>query len=251
MASTRLPSMKEEIPYVGSELDIFADAVRWKSHFCRQLRPFIRGNVLEVGAGIGGTTRVLRAGTEASWTCLEPDRGMAARLADAIRGGNDHPGSPMQVVAGSVQELSPEAKFDTILYIDVLEHIRDDHQELKDASARLADEGHIIVLAPAHQWLYSPFDKAIGHYRRYSRRTLRDAAPPELRVVRLRYLDSVGLLASLANRLLLRSSMPTRRQIAVWDGMMIPVSRVMDPAVGYGLGKSVLAIWRRDLSRRS
>jgi hypothetical protein len=135
--------------------------------------------------------------------------------------------------------------FDAILYIDVIEHIDDDSGQLELAATRLNQDGHLIVLSPAHQWLFSPFDEAIGHYRRYSRNTLRAVGPADCQLVFLRYLDSVGLLASLANRLFLRASRPTTRQIAFWDRFMVPVSRVVDPCLAYRLGKSVLGVWRR------
>jgi hypothetical protein len=101
------------------------------------------------------------------------------------------------------------------------------------------------VLAPAHQALYSPFDQALGHYRRYSRSSLLQAAPPSLELVSTYYLDAVGVLASTANRLLLRASEPTVGQIRFWDRVLIPLSRVIDPILGFRVGKSVVAIWSR------
>jgi hypothetical protein len=100
-------------------------------------------------------------------------------------------------------------------------------------------------LAPAHQWLFTPFDQAIGHYRRYTRPMLAALTPESLEIRRLIYMDSVGLAASLANRLLLRQSMPTPRQIAVWDKLMVRLSRVVDPLIGRNFGKSVVAVWRK------
>jgi hypothetical protein len=61
----------------------------------------------------------------------------------------------------------------------------------------------------------------------------------------MRYLDSVGLAASLANRTLLRQSIPTARQIMIWDRLMVPMSRILDPLLGYRAGKSILAVWSR------
>jgi hypothetical protein len=129
--------------------------------------------------------------------------------------------------------------------MDVLEHIADDRAELEMAADRLRPGGHLIVLAPAHQWLFAPFDAAIGHFRRYTKGTLGAAAPAALPLIRLVYLDSAGMLASLGNRLLLRSSMPTPRQIAFWDRVLVRCSRWTDPMFGYTLGKSVLAVWRK------
>src|SRR5262249_19702357 len=91
-------------------------------------------------------------------------------------------------------------------------------------------------------WLFTPFDAAIGHFRRYAKGTLRAAAPAGLPLVRLAYLDAAGMLASLGNRLVLRSAVPTPAQIAVWDRFLVPFSRWIDPMVGYSIGKSVLAV---------
>ena len=102
-----------------------------------------------------------------------------------------------------------------------------------------------MIVAPAHNWLYTPFDRAIGHYRRYTRKTLKEVMPPELRLERLMYLDSVGQLASLGNWLFLRQRVPTLRQILFWDRILVPCSRRLDPWPRYSVGKSVLGIWRR------
>ncbi len=59
------------------------------------------------------------------------------------------------------------------------------------------------------------------------------------------YLDSVGAFASLGNRVVLRQSMPTLKQILLWDGRMVPLSKVFDSLLGYRAGKSVLGIWRK------
>jgi hypothetical protein len=113
------------------------------------------------------------------------------------------------------------------------------------AAARLNPGGALIVLAPAHPFLFTPFDAAIGHFRRYTRASLRAVAPGTLRVEKLVYLDAAGMLASAANRWLLQSSMPTERQILTWDRLLVPVSRLIDPLFAGGVGKSVLGIWRK------
>jgi hypothetical protein len=150
------------------------------------------------------------------------------------------------VVSGTIDDVQDHDGFDAILYIDVLEHIADDQAELVKAAGRLALGGCLIVLSPAHQFLYSPFDKSIGHFRRYNARGLKAITPPGCRMARLSMLDSVGFFASLANRLLLRSAMPTLAQITAWDRAMVPLSRVLDPLTGFRFGKTVIAVWKAD-----
>ncbi len=235
--------MTTTFTYVGHELDLFSAARNWKSYFRDQLRPYLGRDVLEVGAGFGGTTRVLCRGAEDRWVCLEPDASLAARLERDIRSGSLPACCEARV--DTIEGFDAAESFDTILYMDVLEHIEDDRAEVARAAAHLRPGGHIIALSPAHQWLYSPFDRSIGHCRRYSRASFGALAPEGLTTARLVYLDSVGLLASLANKLLLRSDMPGPSQIAIWDRVLVRLSRLVDPALGHSAGKSVLAVWRK------
>jgi hypothetical protein len=149
------------------------------------------------------------------------------------------------VRTGSIAALAAAERFDTILYIDVLEHIEDDRIELQRAAAHLAVGGNIVVLAPAHAWLTTPFDNALGHFRRYNRRSLIEAIPAGLICERIFYLDCVGMLASLGNRLLLNSAHPTPGQIRFWDRWMVPISTWLDPLTGFRLGKSIVGVWRK------
>ena len=237
--------MVESHQYAGTELDLFAQALNWKRYIHIQLGPFIRGDVLEVGAGIGGTTQVLCTGRETGWTCLEPDAELARQLVEALKDNMSLDRAQPAVIVGTISDLSGSRKYDTILYIDVIEHIENDARELAVSGQMLNGGGHLVVLSPAHQWLVSPFDKKIGHLRRYSRSSLKRLSPPGTTLMRLRYLDSVGLLASLGNRLLLKSSMPTLQQIRTWNGLMVPCSRILDRLLCYTLGKTVIAVCRR------
>ena len=233
--------------YVGDELDLFAAATRWKAYFRRQISPYLGARVLEVGAGLGGTTRALCRGTEARWVCLEPDPALASRL-ESERAAGRLPGA-CEIVVGTLDDQLADDRFDSVLYMDVLEHIDDDRAELIQASQRVAPGGYLVVLSPAHQWLFTPFDRSIGHCRRYSRGSLRAVSPPGLQLVWLGYLDSVGFFASLANKLLLQQAMPTPRQIAFWDRVLVRTSEWVDPILGNRAGKSVLGVWQAPVAQ--
>jgi ubiquinone/menaquinone biosynthesis C-methylase UbiE len=232
-----------ETTYVGTELELFAGATVWKSYLASRIVPHLGDEVLEVGAGLGGTTRRLCVGPHARWVCLEPDPALADQITRAVRDG-ELPDS-CRVELGTTRDMDGAAPFDAILYIDVLEHIEDDRGEVERAYRLLKPGGRIIALSPAHPWLYTPFDRAIGHYRRYTRKSFAAIAPHGAETVRLDYLDSVGLLASLGNKLILHSDMPKPGQIAFWDRVLVRLSKVVDPLVFHAMGKSVLAIWRR------
>ncbi len=228
-----------ELGYVGSELDLFAGVHHWKSYWADQIRPFLAGDVLEVGAGIGSNAGYLRHAGTGRHVCLEPDSKLAAKIREG------HQAFPCDVVCGTLRSLREEPSFETIVYVDVLEHVEDDRAELVHASRLLKPGGRVIVVAPAHDWLFTPFDAAIGHYRRYDRRMIRAISPAELELEVCRYLDAIGMILSGANRLLLRQSLPTARQLRFWDSVIVPLSRGLDPVLFHAFGKSILAVWRK------
>jgi SAM-dependent methyltransferase len=229
--------------YVGGELQLFAQARNWKRYWGDTVREYISGAVLEVGAGIGGTTAHLCTGAEPEWLCLEPDPDLAETLRRRIADG-ELPAN-CRIAQGAIADLEPDRMFDAVLYIDVLEHIKDDRAELAAASRHVRAGGKLIVLAPAHQFLFSPFDAAIGHHRRYNRGSLTELKPPGVELLAAFYLDSAGLLASLGNALLLRASMPTQAQIRIWDSYLVPISRRIDGVLGRSIGKTVVVAWRQ------
>ena len=234
----------DDFTYVGGELGLFAHATNWKRYWSGKLSPYLKGDVLEVGAGIGTNTVLLRPRVQGVWTCLEPDEKLVVELKSVLT--RNKLDESCRIVTGTVSDLPADERFDTILYIDVLEHIPDDSAELARAAQHLRPAGRVVVLSPAHQWLFSEFDKSIGHCRRYSRQTLLGATPETLRPVKCFYLDACGLFLSLSNRLLLHQSLPTVKQILFWDRIVVPFSRLMDALLLYRAGKSVVAVWQRQ-----
>ena len=234
--------MAEEI-YIGDELAIFAKAENWKSYFSRFISPHLGENVLEVGAGLGATTEILCNENHKSWLCLEPDGDLLAQIDGKINRQELPPSCQTQ--KGLVADLEKNALFDSIIYIDVLEHIEKDGEELAKASQHLKIGGKLIVLSPAYESLYSAFDKAIGHYRRYDKASISAITPPQSKILKLIYLDSLGVFLSFGNRLLLRQNNPTDKQIQFWDKVIIPISRVIDPLLGYSAGRSIICVWEK------
>jgi SAM-dependent methyltransferase len=229
--------------YIGQELEIFEHAQNWKRYWSSEIRPYLSGDMLEVGAGLGTNTDFLKSPGAASWTCLEPDPDLVSQMRS--RFATQSSLAECRVQIGTTETLSSGRQFDAIIYIDVLEHIEADRKELARASQLLRKNGKIIVLAPAHQSLYTPFDRAIGHFRRYDKTTLAARMPKDGCVIRLDYMDSVGSLASMGNRMFLRQSAPSLKQILFWDRFLVPPSRLLDRLTFHMVGKSILGIWQK------
>lgn len=238
-------SLESSIPYKGKELDLFAEVIIWKRYWKSVIQEFLGNHILEVGAGKGATIEIFSDESFSHWLGLEPDPDMVSMLNERKNEG-EFP-QWCEFKQGTIRDVAESAQFDTILYIDVLEHIQDDCAEIEQAANYVRMGGYIVVLAPSHQFLYSEFDSSVGHIKRYDKHSLRALTPHGFSIVDSKYLDSVGLLASLGNRFILRSSMPSRRQLWIWDKILVRISRVVDPLVRYSIGKSILLVWQRDL----
>ena len=157
------PDIERQLDYIGNELELFQLADNWKIYFASRMRPFVTGYLLEVGAGLGSNVSYLHCHILTRWVSLEPDAG----LCENYRRGQSQGRIPKacKLVQGMLKTLPADAAFDSILYINVLEHIEDDRGEFDRAYQRLKPGGYLLVLCPAHDFLLSPFDKAIGHFR--------------------------------------------------------------------------------------
>jgi SAM-dependent methyltransferase len=233
--------MKE---YIGNELELFKHANNWKKYYAKYLKRYLTKDVLEVGAGIGETTHSLCDVTQKSWLCLEPDSELVKLINEKKEKGYLPPF--IEVITDTLDGVDTKRKFDTIIYIDVIEHIKEDSLELKKASSFLKKDGCLIILVPAHNYLFSEFDKSIGHYRRYNKKMLKKIVPSELKQIDLRYLDSVGLFASLANKWFLKQKYPELKQIKFWDNYIIPTSKIVDKITFFSIGKTVVGIWQKQ-----
>ena len=134
-------------------------------------------------------------------------------------------------------------KFDTILYLDVLEHIKHPIKDIKFAYKKLKKRGKIIINLPAFQHLFSQFDKDVGHYKRYSRGTfLKEIKGLKYNKISFYYIDSIGYFLSLLSKF---SSNNYKQnfgfKILVWD-FLISVSKIIDKLLFYKLGKSLIVI---------
>lgn len=240
-----------ERTYEGSELTLFRDAINWKSYLFDFLAPYMGGDrMLEVGSGLGGNVPHY-AHLSPDISLLEPDGDLIAESKRFTSGCGEH----LLHVQGTTGSLSADVirdGFDVILYSDVLEHIEDAVAEVARAAGLLRPGGRLIVVVPAYPALFSEFDAAIGHYRRYTRRMLRsefEKGFPEGRILALRHLEAVGVFPSLLNKLLLRQSAPTPAQVKMWDTWMVPVSRAfLDPLVRGTFGKSVIGVIEKPAS---
>lgn len=195
----------------------------------------LRGNVLEVGAGIGQITEALLKNHRLTrLVSIEPHTLFYGQLVDKFPGHT--------IIHGTVQDINEDEAWDAILSINVLEHIRDDENELKRYYQCLAKNvGSLCLFVPARPEIYAPIDGDFGHFRRYTRSELRHKLEQAgFQVVRLRYYNIVGYLAWWLNFCLLKKRHFSGGSVRFFDRFIFPwvykfESRVCPPFIGQSL----------------
>jgi hypothetical protein len=227
--------------YRGEELELFRLASNWKGYWSSKIPLHEGGCGLEVGAGIGGNIHFLLPKTGSLMVC-EPDVQFCTNHLQIIANNDKR----ISLKVGTLQEIDVEVKFDQIYYVDVLEHIKEDKLELVAASNHLNSGGSLFILVPAHNFLYSNFDKQVGHFRRYNRNAFRQCTPANLRIAELYYLDSIGFFLSLTNKISASKISISSKKLLFWDKILIPISIKIDWILRYRFGKSILVRMVKD-----
>ena len=217
-------------------LDVLDHAERYNLHLLEQVLAFAGSSrsVLDFGAGTGRLAASLAAqGFDV--TCVEPDPALRARLSHANLAS-----------VSALGELG-ERRFDYAVSMNVLEHIPDDAAVARALHDRLAPAGRCLIYVPAFPMLWTANDTLVGHQRRYRRaglsRLFRDAG---FTVDDVRYVDSLGFLATLAYRLGGRADgQITARSVRIYDRLLFPVSLQLDRALHRLAGKHLLLRARR------
>jgi SAM-dependent methyltransferase len=220
------------------DLDVLGDAVGYQQWVIDSFGPELNGNVLEIGAGTGNFTRQLATRVE-QLTALEPDVSLFRSLAALqLRG--------VKVVHGSIESYRPGDRFDSVLMINVLEHIGDDIDALRTVRSWLAQRGWIFVFVPAHPALFGSLDDKYRHVRRYSERELRRAlSSAGFRTGWVRHMNALGALGWFVVGRILRVQSISIRTVALNERFIVPVGRRIERVIRPPFGQSLIAGARR------
>lgn len=160
-----MKSYNETIEQTGLEnLEHMPIFLRW---VYKQVQPWLGQRVLEAGAGIGTYVNYMVKDNKEVYALEFSDNYFLALKKRFIKNKLVH---TIKADITFFDAMSPleSKKIDTILSINVLEHIKDDQQVLNNMFNILTPGGRMVILVPAYPWLYSSLDHALGHHRRYS-----------------------------------------------------------------------------------
>ncbi len=227
--------------YSGTELAALAAAVNYHRWIYSKIRPYLGDTIVEVGAGIGSFSTLLLETVPRSLVAFEPSTNLFPHLVEAV--GQDDRVQPINAVFKP--NYLPDGA-DSLVYVNVLEHIEDDKAELRYAFEALRPGGHLLVFSPALPWLFSDFDRHVGHYRRYTKAGLIDSAKAVgFRIVQAQYFDLLGILPWYVNFVLLRAY-PGRGSVVLYDKLVVPPMRVVEGVLPPPIGKNVLLVASKE-----
>ncbi len=220
-------------------LEDLASAVNYRRWLCSLAHPYLGDDPLEIGSGLGFyATEWADAGHPL--TVSEADR---SRLA-ALRARFD--GDERVHVRELAVPISVTGEYSAAVAYNVLEHIPDDVAALRAFRGLLRPGGAVILVVPAFPSAMSDFDRAIGHFRRYTKRSLRAALTEAgLRVERLHYLNAPGLLVWYVVVKGLRQRPKEGLGLTLYDRLLVPVMSRVEKLVRPPFGQSVFAVARR------
>jgi SAM-dependent methyltransferase len=232
-ADTNLASVLES-------LDSARNYVAWINQLAE---PHLGDEVLEIGAGHGTMTAML---TGRPRLVVSDPSSRCVRILEERYG--QIPG--VEVLEADVSLAAGTGPYESILMVNVLEHIEDESSALKQLAGALKPGGRLVLWVPAFQALYSDFDQRIGHYRRYRLKDLRRLlADVDLEVSELRYVNAVGALGWFLVARLLGRSPTVDGQLKIFDRGLVPILRRVEAVVRVPVGQSVFCVGRRPSDR--
>lgn len=230
---------KNDFVYTGVEnLEAMAEAKNYNAYLLKFVEDACKATgkkspkVLDFGAGSGTYADMFKAKGVIMPDCLEPDADLQKVLSE----------KGYKTVSDSAK-LKPES-YDVIYALNVLEHIEDDGEIIKQLSRALKPGGKLVVYVPAFQVLFSTMDKRVGHFRRYKKDRLSNfAKQSDVRIKQLHYCDPIGFFASLVFRFVgSKDGVISAKSVRFYDRFAFPVSRILEPATRSVIGKNVVLV---------
>jgi SAM-dependent methyltransferase len=235
---------KTAIIYRGKDLEAMSFAVKYHRWLLDEFRPFVGQNIVEVGAGKGSFSEMLLDLKPEALSLVEPSEMFDDLVRNISANSNGTRVSFFHSIFESAKpEILSTTKPDTIIYVNVLEHIEDDMHELRLIRDSLEAGGRCLLFVPAMRALLSEFDRDLGHFRRYRKgdleKNVRDAG---FKILRSKYFDLAGVAPWFVKYRILRSRNLGGGAVSMYDNLVVPIMRHLESIVTPPIGKNILLV---------
>lgn len=220
--------------YQQKVLESLAQANSYNEWLIKKIENYLGSNILELGSGLGSITLKIK---DKGFNILpsDIDRSFLKILKKIDK----------KAIYLDVLNIKLGKKFDTIIAINVLEHLDDDLQSLKNIFNLLTTQGILILLVPAHQFLFGSYDKMVGHFRRYSKKDLSKLLlKTGFRIQKINYHNKLAALGWFINaKLLKRKDFPKYQLYLV--NWLVPLLDLFDKVIPFNFGLSIICVARK------
>lgn len=236
--------MDGKISYAGRDLEAMSFAVNYHRWILSVFSPYLGARLVEVGAGTGLFSELLLGHPAQSLALVEPSADMHRILRDRV--GQLRPGAEVETfnavfveVAGRLKARRP----DSIIYVNVLEHVADDDAELTAVRQTLGRGGRAFIFVPALPRLYGNFDRQVGHFRRYTKSGLEGKCRRAgFEIIKSTYFDLAGVIPWWVQFRLLKGDTLRPGAVRLYDKYAVPITRAVESVIRPPLGKNLLLI---------
>lgn len=231
------------IDYVGLEtLSVISKTVNFNNWMYQSIKPFIKGNVLEIGSGIGNITqyiindkfKVTASDIRTDYCDILQNKFGKNQCLNAVKN--------IDIVHPDFNHQYKDlfSKFDTIIALNTIEHIENDLLAIKNCRKFLFENGNLIILVPANPALYNSFDKELKHFRRYTKAALENLfIKAGYKIQKTQYFNSIGVLGWWFSGNVLRNKTIQEGQMKLFD-FMVPAFKIADKIVMNRAGLSLI-----------
>ncbi len=241
LATTPLIDIRVDDALGATTLERLTDAPAFNRWMYSRFDSWLGNSVLEVGSGIGNLSQFF----------VERERVVLTDIDDAylelLRDKFGELGGVRfeKMILPEVPSTLTGDRFQSILCVNVLEHIEDDRAALSSMRSLLEKDGRLVLLVPAFQWLFGTLDAALSHFRRYTKRSLRTVlAETGFRVVHLEYFNMGSMLGWWFTGRVLKKKVIPVKVLKLYDSL-VPVFR-QERLIPWRVGQSVIAVGEKQ-----
>lgn len=237
---------KKSINYEGRDLEAMSFAINYHQWILDLFRPYVGKDIVEVGAGSGSVTLMLKQYKPNSLVAIEPSREMYPELKkNLVHTRNIY--TYQDFFYNISDEIRRKFQPDTFFYVNVMEHIPDDSTEISTVYNTLKPGGRLLIFVPALPFLLSNFDKKIGHFRRYLRKDLeRKCKNSGFDIELSRYFDFPGVIPWFIKYRFAGSTKMSSKQIDMYDKKIIPIIKPIETFIPPIIGKNIILVARKS-----